>query len=131
MRSPRASGGTKRARCSSVPNGEQRQRAGRGVDGDGDADARVRAGQLLEHEDVGEEVGAGAAVLLGHADAEQPELGELLEQRRAETVRAIPFGGVRLDLGACELAGERLDLPLLGRQLEVHGRSVEPSRRLT
>ena len=37
-----------------------------------------------------------------------------------EAVRAIPLGGVRLDLGVREVAGERLDLALLRRELEVH-----------
>ena len=55
------------------------------MDGDGHADARVGARELLEHEDVREEVGARAAVLLRHADAHQPELAQLAEQRRAET----------------------------------------------
>ena len=68
------------------------------VDGDRDADARVAARELLEHEHVGEEVGAGAAVLLGHADAHQPELGELGEELAREAVLAIPLGRVRLDL---------------------------------
>ena len=36
-------------------------------------------------------------------------------------MRAIPLGGVRLDLGVREVAGERLDLALLRRELEVHG----------
>ena len=55
--------------------GEDRQRAGARVHGDRDADARVRARELLEHEDVGEEVGPRAAELGRHADAHQPELG--------------------------------------------------------
>ena len=88
--------------------------------GDRDADARVAARELLEHEHVGEEVRAGAAVLLRHADAHQPELGELGEDVAREVVLAIPLGGVRLDLGADEVARERLDLLLLGGELEVH-----------
>ena len=118
--SPRASGGTKRLFCSSVPNVEQRQRDRARVHRDGDADARVRARELLEHEDVGEEVGARAAVLLGHADAHQPELGELREQLAREVVLAIPGGRVRLDLGLRELARQRLDLALVGAEREVH-----------
>ena len=37
-----------------------------------------------------------------------------------EVVLAIPGGRVRLDLGADEVARERLDLLLLGSELEVH-----------
>ena len=34
------------------------------------------------------------------------------------------LGGVRLDLGGRELAGQRLDLPLVGCELEVHAASI-------
>ena len=118
--SPRASGGTKRARCSSVPNARIGSVVGARVDGDGDADARIRARELLEHEDVREEVRSRAAVLLGHAHTHQPELGELREQLVREAVLAIPLARVRDDLRLGELAGERLDRPLVGRELEVH-----------
>ena len=90
------------------------------MNGDRDADTRVAARELLEHEHVGEEVGSGSAVLLGDADAHQPELGELGEDVAGEVVLAVPLGRVRLDLGADEVARERLDLLLLGGELEVH-----------
>jgi hypothetical protein len=90
------------------------------VDGDGDADAGVSARELLDHEHVREEVGPRAAVLLGEADAHQAELGELAEDVAWEMVLAVPLRRVRLDLGADEVARERLDLLLLGRTLEVH-----------
>ena len=102
------------------PEAEQRQGHGARVHGDRDADTRVAARELLDHEHVREEVGPGAAVLLGEADAHQPELGELREDVAREVVLAIPLGRVRLDLGADEVARERLDLLLLGRKLEVH-----------
>src|SRR6267378_2927069 len=41
---------------------------------------------------------------------------------------AVPVRGVRLDLGGCELLRERLDLALLRRQLEVHGRQTTRMR---
>ena len=99
---------------------EDRQRAGARVHCDRDSDAGVRARELLEDEDVREEVGAGAAELFRHADAHQPELGELPVQLRREAVLPIPGGRVRLDLGLREVSRERLDLPLVSRQLEVH-----------
>ena len=74
---------------------EQRQRARARVHRDGHADAGVGARELLEHQHVGEEVGARAAVLLGHADAHQPEPSELAEQLARERVLAVPAGGVR------------------------------------
>ena len=58
-RPPRA-----RARDCSPPCVEQRQRARARVHGDGHADAGVGARELLQHEHVGEEVRARAAVLL-------------------------------------------------------------------
>ena len=106
---------------------EDRQRARARVHGDRHADAGVRARELLEHEDVGEEVGAGAAELLGHADAHQPELGELPVELGGEAVLAVPGGRVRLDLGLREVARERLDLPLVVRQGEVHRGASLPS----
>ena len=102
---------------------EDRQRAGARVHGDGDADAGIRARELLEDEDVGEEVGAGAAELRRDADAHQPELGELRVQLGGEAVLAVPGGRVRLDLGLRDVTRERLDLPLVGR------RAGSPSER--
>ena len=81
--------------------------------GDGDADAGVRARQLLEHEDVGEEVGARTAVILGNAHAHEPELREMREQLAREAMLAIPLRRVRLDAIAREVARQRLDLALL------------------
>ena len=100
--------------------GEDRERGGARVHGDGDADARIRAGELLQHEDVGEEVGAGTSELLRHADAHQPELAQLREHLPREGVLAVPAGRVRCDLGVRELAGESLDGALLGGEREVH-----------
>ena len=118
--SPRASGGTKRARCSSVPKREDRERRRARVHRDRHPHARVGARELLEHEDVREEVRARAAVLLRDADAHEPELGELREELVREAVLAVPGGGVRRDLRVRELAREPLDLALVGRELEVH-----------
>ena len=79
--------------------GEDRERDGARVHGHRHPDAGVGARELLEHEDVREEVGARPAVLLGDADAHQPELGELAEELFREVVLAVPLGRVRLDLG--------------------------------
>ena len=126
--SPRASGGTKRDALLVGAEGENRQRDGARVHGHRHADPRVGARELLEDEDVGEEVGARPAVLLRHADAHQAELGELAEELLREVVLAVPLGRVRLDLGLRELARERLDLPLVGGQLEVHLRVIVEAR---
>jgi hypothetical protein len=99
------------------------------VNRDRDADAGVRARQLLEHEDVGEEVGAGAAVLVRHANAHQSELGQLAEQLTRKAVVAIPLSGVRLDLLCAEVARQRLDLALLRSKLEVQVTTPGVARR--
>jgi hypothetical protein len=93
------------------------------VDRDGDADACIRTRQFLEHEDVRQEVGTGPAVLLGHADSHQTELGDLAEELAREAVIAIPLRGVGLDLLRAELARQRLDLALLRIQLEVQAKA--------
>ena len=83
------------------------------MDGDGHPHAGVGARDLLQHQDVREEVRAGAAVFLRNAGAHQAELGELSEQVLRKVMLAVPLGGVRLDLGLRELARERLDLLLV------------------
>jgi hypothetical protein len=90
------------------------------VNRDGDTDAGVAPRELLEHDGVGEEVGARAAVLLRDADSHQAQLGEFAEELAREAMLAIPLGRVRLDLGPDEVPRERLDLLLLRRELEVH-----------
>src|SRR5581483_8342240 len=104
--------------------GEDRQRGSARVHGDGDADASVGPRQLLEPEDVGEEVGPGATVLLGHTGAHQPELAQLREQVAREAVLAVPRSRVGRDLRLGDLPRHDLDLPLLGAESEVHRRSV-------
>ena len=108
---------------------DDRERRGARVHRDSHPHARVGARELLEHEDVRDEVGACSAELLGHADAHQAELAELREELPREAVLPVPVRGVRRDLGVGDLAGERLDLPLLVGQGEVHGGSVGPALR--
>ncbi len=100
--------------------GEDGERHCARVHGHRDSHACVGARELLEHEDVREEVGTGAPVLLRDARAHETELGEPAEELVGKAVLAIPFRGVRLDLGLRELTRERLDLALLGRELELH-----------
>ena len=90
------------------------------MDRDRDADAGVGTRELLQHEGVGEEVRACAAVLLRDAHAHQPQLGQLRVEVAREMVIAVPVRCVRRDLRVRELACERLDLPLVVGELEVH-----------
>jgi hypothetical protein len=84
------------------------------MDRHGHPHTRVSTGELFEHEDVGQEVGARPAQLFGDADTHEPEEGELPEELARKAVFAVPFGRVRHDLGLRELPRERLDLMLLG-----------------
>ena len=107
------------------PEAQERQRHRARVDRDRHADARVAARELLEHDDVRDEVGARAAVLLRHADAHQSQLGELREDARAgkrcSRSHSAACGAISR---AHEVARERLDLLLLRRQVEVHAAIV-------
>ena len=104
--------------------GEDRQRAGTRVHRDGDAHAGICARKLFEHEDVRDEVGTAASVLLRDAHAEQADVAELAEKPAREAAVSVPSGGMRLDLVAGEVACERLDLPLFRRQGEIHTLSL-------
>ena len=62
-------------------------------------------GELLDDADVGEQVEAEPAVLLGDRDAEQPELAHLLDDRGRELVGVLELGGDRDDLALRRSAG--------------------------
>ena len=106
------------------PEGHDREGRRARVDGHGHADTRVGARELLEHEHVRDEVGPGAAELLGDAHAHQPDLSEGREELAREAVLPVPVGRVRPDLGIGDVARERLDLALLRGQGEVHDLSL-------
>ena len=107
-----------------VAEREDRKGAGARVHGDRHADTGIRTRELLEHEDVGEEVGAGAAELRRHTDAHQPELGELRVQLGWKPVLAVPGGRVGLDLGLRHVTRERLNLPLVVQSAKFIGRDA-------
>ncbi len=103
--------------------GRDRQRPGARVDGEGDPEAGVAARDLLDDEDVGEEVRARAAELLGHADAHEPELAELVGDLAREAPLAVPVGGARCDDLVGEAPCEVADLPLLVGEVVEHQRA--------
>ena len=125
LRRPRASAGTNRSTLLGGAEREHRQRARRGVHRDGDADAGVGARELLEHEDVRDEVGTRTAVLLGNADARAARARRALRAARAGNRASRSHSAACGSISAArELARDRLDLPLLRRQLEVHARQT-------
>src|SRR6266516_1528073 len=80
-------------------------RGGNGVvDRERHRDARVRGGDLLEREEVGDAVESHPVVLLGRAHAEEPEPAELVDHVAGEVRPPVPLGRERLDLGAREFA---------------------------
>ena len=119
---PWASGGTNRSTCSDVPWRRIGSVPALVCTATVTPTPGVGARELLEHEDVGEEVGARAAVLGGHAHAHQPELAELGEDLLGEGVLAIPGRGARGDLLVGEAARQGADLALLVAELEAHRR---------
>ena len=112
--------GTKRVRCSSVPNARIGSVAALVCTATVTPTPASPRESSSEHEDVREEVGPRTAVLLGHADAHQAERAELREELGREPVLAVPGGRVGNDLGLDDLARERLDLALVLAEREVH-----------
>ena len=99
--------------------------------GDQVADPGAAPAQLLLDDAAGEQVGhAAAAVLLGEHERGEAELGRLVpDLPRRLDVRLVDRQGDRADLVLRELAADRLDLPLLRRQLDDgSGHDANPSR---
>ena len=82
--------------------------------------ARVGPRELLEDEDVREEVGPAPPYSSGTHTPISPSSASFGKELVGEAVVAIPRRGVGDDLGLGQLAGEPLDLPLIGGELEVH-----------
>ena len=94
------------------------------MDGDERAEGSLAALDLLAEERLGDEVEAGAAVLLRDHDAEQAELGHALDRVHVETVVDVVLDRVRQHALVDERAHRVLDEALLLGKLEVHGGSL-------
>ena len=90
------------------------------MDGDQRAECRLAALDLLAGERLGDEVEAGAAVLLGDDDPEDAELRHPLDRIQVEVVVDVVLDGVRQDPVVHEPADGVLQQPLLVGELEVH-----------
>ena len=120
-RSPLASGGTNRARCSSVPNwriGSVHADVCTATVTPTPASARESSSSTRMYE---RKSAPAPPYSSGTQTPIRPSSASDADQLARETVVAIPGRGVRFDLGLREIAGERLDLALLRRELEVHG----------
>ena len=104
------------------PVAEERERVEPDVDGDQRAERGLAALDLLADERLGDEVEAGAAVLLGNDDSEQPQLGHALDHADVEVVVDVVLDRVRQHALVHEVANRVLDEALLVGELEVHRR---------
>ena len=85
-------------------------------------DGGVAARQLLHHERVGERIGAGAAVGVGHGDAEQAELGHPGVDLGREALGLVELGSRPVGSPRRQSAALRPDLEV--RLGQLHGGSV-------
>src|SRR4051794_4337579 len=104
-----------------APEGQDRQLPRADVDAERRPQPRVAARDLLHGEDVGQVVGARAAVLGGDADAQQPELAHVAQRLDWKAVLAVPGRRLRRHLVVGEAPREVADLALLvGQLVEAH-----------
>ena len=96
------------------------------MDGDQRPEGRLAALDLLAGERLGDEVEAGAAVLLRDDDPEDAELGHALDQLQVELVVDVVLDRDRQHALVHEGADGVLDQPLLVGELEVHAASLLP-----
>ena len=111
--------------CASLPKLPDRKAGHRVGHRDDDRRRGAHASQLLDREHVGEDVGAGASVLLGHHHPQDPHLAELLDDLRRKAPGLLPLGDARGDLRPRELAHGVADPLLVFGQLEVHGAAAD------
>ena len=94
-----------------------------------EGEARIALGELVMHDDRGERIHPGAAVLRRNGDAEEAELTEAAQERDVELGARVVLLGLRLDDVAGEVPHHLPEHPvLLGRVLEVE-RCVRVIRR--
>ena len=100
---------------------EKRERVQADVDGDERAEGGLAPLDLLAGEGLADEVHARAAVLLGDDDPEQAEFRHPLDDTDVEVMVDVVLDRVGQDPLVDELTNGRLDLPLLRREVELHG----------
>src|SRR5207247_9407134 len=94
------------------------------MDGDQRSKGSLAAFDLFAGERFGDEVQAGATVLLRDHDSEQAEIGHPLDHRHVQTVRNVVLDCVATDAFGAERSYRVLDAPLLGGQFQVHVASL-------
>ena len=93
----------------------------------GDTDGLVDPAQLLDSHAEAGEVAVGAPELLGHDEAEEPEVAHLRDQVDREVLRQVPGGDVRSHLGLRELTHDGAEVFVFLAELEHwRGPSLAP-----
>ena len=113
--------------------GEEREAVEPGVHRQDDAERRIHVLELFAREAQADVVEAGAAVLLRHAHAQEPQLRHAAEDAVAvEAVIAIELADARRHFPGRPLANRLLDQPLFVREVEADhaGLRKRISRRL-
>ena len=93
---------------------------------DGHAQRRERPGGIVTL--AGGRAFQAAAVLLGHHQAEQPQVAHPRHQLDREAVLAVPLRGVRRHVVLGELAHHRAEVLVVLAELERHGASASGDR---
>jgi hypothetical protein len=87
------------------------------------------ATDLLDRDRIREGVQPRAAILFGDRDPQPAHLAEPAHDLARETMFALVFLDGRCHFGCHELADRLLEKTVLGRQVEVHGVSLDTDDR--
>ena len=94
--------------------------AQRGMSGNDNGSGAADLGQLLHAHGIGEDVAAGAAILLGEVNAHHAQLRHLLDGLHGETLFLVDLGGQGLHFVLCKFAVHLANEQLFLSQMEVH-----------
>ena len=96
-----------------------------------EAEAGIVFGELVMDDDGCHRVHSRTPVLRGDRDAQETELAELTEKRHVQNAFDIEFGGLGLDLPACEIGDRLAKHPMLVGRMEKEVRSGRMHRRVS
>ena len=91
-----------------------------GMSRDDNGSGAADLGQLLHAHGIGQDVAAGAAVLLGEINTHHAQLCHLLDGFHGETLFFVDLSGQRLHFVLCEFAVHLANEQLFLRQMEIH-----------
>ena len=91
-----------------------------GMSRDDNGSGAADLGQLFHAHGIGQDVAAGAAVLLGEINTHHAQLCHLLDGFHGETLFFVDLSGQRLYFVLCEFAVHLANEQLFLRQMEIH-----------